>query len=97
MLKSLFCCCCGSNVRRNHRLLNSEDDYINDDSLVLPGELQWDKVSKSFKKSNSPTRSAPGYVPPSIPSFDGGTSKNLPIIEDFKLLRTVGRGAFGKV
>lgn len=32
------------------------------------------------------------YVPPVVPQ-----SRTLPVFEDFKLLRTVGKGAFGKV
>ena len=93
MFRSLLCCC-GSDVRRKHELLQSDYDYIQDEDLLLPGELQWDKVSKSFKKSVNLKNGGTGYVPPSVPSDEG---RELPRIEDFRLLKTVGKGAFGKV
>ena len=98
MFRSLLCCC-GSN--RGRERIDNDYDYIKDEDLLLPGELQWDKVSKSFRKSTSPNSHKNGnaYVPPRVPDTDQvfSGSVEVPKIEDFKLLRTVGKGAFGKV
>ena len=75
--------------------------FLDDEDLLLPGgELLWDKSSKSFVKSTSKTKtSRHGYVPPKVPNSANEDSNPimLPVIEDFKLLKTVGKGAFGKV
>ncbi len=97
MFRSLLCCCGG---RTRRELLDNDYDFIQDQDLLLPGDLQWDKISKSFRKSSSPmNRNDSGYIPPRVPDTDqvDTGSFEVPAIEDFKLLRTVGKGAFGKV
>ena len=99
MLRSLACCCAGRSSQ--HERLEASYDFLDDEDLLLPGgELLWDKSSKSFVKSTSKTKtSRHGYVPPKVPNSANEDSNPimLPVIEDFKLLKTVGKGAFGKV
>lgn len=84
-------------------MLTSEEDYL------LPGG-EWDPSvsgstkgrSKRRRRSRSEVNSvesesadgsgACAYVPPEVP---GATS--LPKFQDFRMLKTVGKGAFGKV
>ena len=85
MLRSL---CCGCNVeprtRDKNQVIESEDD------LLLPGgDIEWDKASRSFI-----SRNRGDYVPPDVPNT---APARLPIIEEFRFLRTLGRGTFGKV
>lgn len=63
------------------------------------GSLRRDKDKAANKKKSTVTHSEVGldspsgdYEPPRIPP-----SQKLPSFEEFRLLKTVGRGAFGKV
>ena len=64
----------------------TDHDGEDEDYLLGGGELEWDSSSRRF------TKTCQAYVPPAIPS-----TSTLPTIEDFRLLKTVGKGAFGKV
>lgn len=48
--------------------------------------------SETSNRANSVADNNGGYLPPPLVP-----SKTLPTIDEFKLLKTVGRGAFGKV
>ena len=65
--------------------MNEEEEF----ATILPSrELEWDSASHVFK-----LRSRDSYVPPLLPK----ESEAIPSIDDFRLLTTVGKGAFGKV
>ena len=65
--------------------MNEEEEF----STVIPSrELEWDSTSHVFR-----LRSKDSYVPPVLPK----ESAVIPSIDDFRLLKTVGKGAFGKV
>ena len=94
-----MCCCAGSSEDRKRRKSEKEaSDYL------LPGG-KWDpshsrsrswwsnRGSKTSQKSYSIEENRVGeYEPPTVPP-----SRTLPTFEEFRLLKTVGRGAFGKV
>ena len=86
-----FCCCCYRQPRRHQRIQNINGVEDEDDYLLPGGDIEWDKSSKSFVQSHRLPR--PGYVPPAVPT----DSDKIPTIDQFRFLRTVGRGAFGKV
>ena len=86
-----FCCCCYQQPRRHQRIQNINGLEDEDDYLLPGGDIEWDKSSKSFVQSHRLPR--PSYVPPAIPT----DSVEIPTIDQFRFLRTVGRGAFGKV
>lgn len=66
----------------------------NEDDLLLPGgDIEWDKSSRSFI-SRTVRKKRGEYVPPDVPNT---APTRLPIIEEFRFLRTLGRGTFGKV
>lgn len=85
--------CCVKPRTRHHRLY----DCSNDDDYILPeGDIQWDKSQKTFISTRSTKRRDIGsYIPPKVPNRM--LPAGLPVIEEFKLLKTVGKGAFGKV
>jgi hypothetical protein len=55
----------------------------------MPGNVEWDKLTRSLTKDGG------GYVPPIVPRE--AEYRQTPSLNDFKLLKTLGRGAFGKV
>ena len=82
---SAFTCCCQPQGRERIPSMNEEEEF----ATVLPSrELEWDSTSHVFR-----LRSRDSYVPPVLPK----ESSVIPSIDDFRLLKTVGRGAFGKV
>ena len=95
-----FCCCCCCSDTESEADVNgpvSEEDYL------LPGGA-WDpsvSVARSRRSRRNTSRRRQGgeeeeevnaYVPPDVPA-----ATSLPNFNDFKLLKTVGKGAFGKV
>lgn len=90
MLRSLMCCYTGGHQRLRRTSIVWEDE----DYLLPGGDVEWDGHSKSFVARKHTAETTGSYVPPSIPAVN---LEALPTIEEFRLLRTVGRGAFGKV
>ena len=89
MLRCLACCC-GSGGDRLP-VSGVEDDE--EDFLLGGGELEWNRVTRRFTRTNRSVTSDSSYVPPILPHV----TATPPTIEDFRLLKTVGKGAFGKV
>lgn len=94
MFRSLACCCGGGGSADRTRVPveNDEEDW---DYLLGGRELEWDSHSRRFTRRAPTTASGSrraGYVPPALPN-----STVTPTIDDFRLLKTVGKGAFGKV
>ena len=87
-----FCCCCCSHSKDEN---DPRSRAVTEEDYLLPGG-EWDGRSSrgsSVWSSRTSTRSTTGnYEPPPVPP-----TKTLPSFDDFRLLRTVGRGAFGKV
>lgn len=94
-----FCGCFTSCVRGE-----DETDHANEEEYLLPGG-EWDpSLSRSNSRSKLSRRKGSrtnaesevggvgAYIPPQVP---GATS--LPKFQDFRMLKTVGRGSFGKV
>lgn len=87
--------CCYTGGTGGHQRLRTTSVIGEDDDYLLPGgDVEWDGLSKSFVARKRTTETKGTYVPPSIPAVN---LQSLPTIEEFRLLRTVGRGAFGKV
>lgn len=78
-------CCCvrGSKEDEADGGLVAETEYL------LPGG-EWDPQSSRSSRAASGGRG--GYVPPAVQPSSG-----LPVVQDFQLLKTLGKGAFGKV
>ncbi|XP_019852698.1 PREDICTED: cAMP-dependent protein kinase catalytic subunit alpha-like [Amphimedon queenslandica] len=82
------------NQRRHQRLENDPYEERADEEYILPnGNLVWDPSSKKFSSQRTDGR-GPGYVPPDVPKSE---ASRIPTVEEFKLLKTLGKGAFGKV
>ena len=99
--KKFICCCVSGNKESD--LIASTKSHTDHDYLLPGGE--WDpslstppSQSHSSKKRHSTKELANSlerdglYQPPALVP-----SPTLPTFDDFKLLKTVGRGAFGKV
>lgn len=96
-IRRILCC-----VSKNKEPEITRDRAISDEVFLLPGG-EWDPSlsrsnSRGFKRLNTKSghyrdqSERDGlYQPPTV-----APSKVLPTFEDFKLLKTVGRGAFGK-
>lgn len=87
MLSRLTCCYPRSEQGRE-RIPVSDD--IEDEDYLLGGSLEWDSASRRFTSRSGVHRK---YVPPNISQTKGSP----PTIAEFRLLKTVGKGAFGKV
>ena len=74
--------------------MSGVEDSEEEDFLLGGGELEWDRSARRFttRRTNRSNPSAHSYVPPVVPHVTA-----TPTIEDFRLLKTVGKGAFGKV
>ena len=80
--------------RRHQRLQNDPLEERADEEYILPnGNLVWDPSSKTFS-SRKTDAGGLGYVPPEVPKSE---ESRIPTVEEFKLLKTLGKGAFGKV
>ena len=89
-LSSLFTSCLtGTRRHGTHGRLNNET-CEEEEVYILPGEHL---VCDAGTGNNRNKRE---YVPPEIPQSSLRTS-HVPSAEDFKLLKTLGKGAFGKV
>ena len=91
------------NVESDYLLPGSRfDPSVSENGGSFKGKRRWGNWqasrNKSGSKKSSVTHSVVGmdspneYEPPVVPA-----SQNLPTYEEFRLLKTVGRGAFGKV
>ena len=108
-----LCCCCCADVKDDTRNAPSttvtEEDYLLpgsewDPSISTgsaqsrqssrPGRFKARGRSRGGSGTSSDGTSNGGYVPPVVPPTP---SRTLPTFEEFKLLKTVGKGAFGKV
>ena len=103
-----LCCCCGLCAKGEEDGADhgGEADYLLpggewDPSVAVVRRTQHNRTKGQRRRQGSDTRSkefgdtgesAGAYVPPEVP---GSTS--LPKFQDFKMLKTVGKGAFGKV
>ena len=104
-----LCCCCGGCAKGGEDGADhgGEADYLLpggewDPSVsAMVGRSQHNRTRGQRRRHGSDPKSkefgdtgesAGAYVPPEVP---GSTS--LPTFQDFKMLKTVGKGAFGKV
>ncbi len=97
-------CCCVSGNKESDFITSTTKSHTDHDYLLPGGE--WDpsisvppNLSHSTKKKKNSTKELFNslerdglYQPPAVVP-----SPTLPTFDDFKLLKTVGRGAFGKV
>lgn len=108
---SRWMCCCGDTgnegVARRGQINTSDNDYLLPSSAKRNSKgvsSVWGSLSRGSKNKGSDKRStvthtevgldSPSgeYEPPAVPP-----TQKLPSFEEFRLLKTVGRGAFGKV
>ena len=83
------CCCMIGEEEEEDGKMVAEREYL------LPGG-EWDPARAPRSPSSHSLRSEAGrdggYVPPPVEP-----TRSLPTAADFKLLKTLGKGAFGKV
>ena len=99
--RDLCCgCACATEEKDGRTQSVAEEDFL------LPGG-EWDpslshvssrstrsstRAKHSVRSKRNQSDAAGDYVPPPVPA-----AKTLPTFDEFRLLKTVGKGAFGKV
>lgn len=85
--KMSWCCCCDTAATDRATPRPRDPRY---DRLIPVNELS---LSSAGGRSEGARPDPGGYSPPSVPASASG----VPTIKDFVLLKTLGKGTFGKV